>query len=109
MARLPVLALPGLCLLLGCVQMQVTPLSGLPVPAKAPGCDIQVMADMPRDRRYQELALIDANSPWDLQTLLPKLKERACALGADALVVKRSTLATGHHPAQVSVVAIRFL
>ncbi len=109
MTRLPILVLPGLCMLLGCVQMEVTPLSDLHVASKASGCDIQVMTEMPRDRKYQELALINAKSSSDFQTTLPKLKEKACALGADALVIKRSTMVQGDQWAQVSVVAIRSL
>ena len=109
MIRLSILALQVLGLSLGCVQMDVTPLSEHHVSAKAPGCDIQVLTEMPRGRKYEELALIQANSPWELQTTLVKLKEKACALGADALVIKSSTMVSGDQPAQISVVAIRFL
>jgi len=41
--------------------------------------------------------------------MLPSIKEKACAVGADAVVIKSSTLPTQKQPAQAYVVAIKFL
>lgn len=66
----------------------VSPMTSYMLPAKAPGCAVQVLDTMPL-ARVRQLALIDA---WGDQQasdtdLLPVLKSKACEVGADAVVI----------------------
>jgi len=88
-------AAPLLGATVGCGStVGVTPLTEARYPAKAQTCEIAVVTQVPTDRKYEELAVIDiatGQTIWDgkgLDAMLPPLKARACELGADALVLR---------------------
>ena len=98
-------------ILTGCNQawLEVTPISQKPISAKNPDCEIVVLSQMPTDKKYEELCIINASSGKPLNKMLPEIKAKACAMGADAIVIKSSTLPNGKEAAQVLVVAIKYL
>ena len=87
---IPLLLLLGL----GCgpVTTTVTPLVQPPLPARPENCEIQILTQAPTDRKYQELAILNTVTygaqPKDLNAMLPSIKAAACALGADAVIIK---------------------
>lgn len=80
----------------GCSQQRptsvmVTQVSDVIHPAKAPDCKMPILTEEPA-ARYQQVAIVEA---WaDLTdtaaTVLPKLRRKACATGADALLILNS-------------------
>ena len=98
-------------ILTGCrpVHIEVTRLSQTPAPVNHPVREIVVLSQMPTDRKYQEISLINAKSVLPLNDMLPEIRRKASELGADAIVIKTYTLPEHKESAQVLVVAIRFL
>ena len=96
--------------LAGCrpISTSVTPLVPGPFAARPEPCELAVMTEAPRDRPYQELALIHGLSAGPLTDLLPALKAEGCKLGADAIIIRSTTLGQGKQLNQATVVAIRF-
>ncbi|GMV05698.1 MAG: hypothetical protein AMXMBFR53_19750 [Gemmatimonadota bacterium] len=91
----------GLAVLLGvggCVSTTFVP-TGTLYPAKAANCEIQVFSSALPDRPYEELGMVEGEGDWwkaDLEDLLPKLKEEACAGGGDGIILFSSdTFAEG--------------
>jgi len=75
---------------------------------RPPGCALEVLEKAP-DRPHEELAELTATAPSaDGQAALAVLREPACRLGADALVVTHRTTPRGAQ-SMVSAVAIRWL
>ncbi len=66
----------------------VSPMTDYMRPAKAPGCAVQVLDTMPL-AKVRQLALIDAWGDQEASDsdLLPVIKSKACAVGADAVVI----------------------
>ena len=97
--------------LTGCayVHTEVVPLSSKSYDVKSKDCTILVLTQMPTDRKYEELSILNVAATVSLDGMLPSIKEKACAVGADAVVIKSSTLPTQKQPAQAYVVAIKFL
>ncbi len=89
-------ALPALLALAmaACVRPEttVTPLSKKSYPEKPQGCDIQVVTQVPKDRKYEEIAILNTVATEaqdkDLNGMLPSIKAAACRLGADAVLIK---------------------
>ncbi len=117
-----------LALLAGCtvaphITTDVTRIAPVAAPARPSGCDIQVFTQAPTDRKFEELAILNAATDTgsftkkDLASVLPTLKEKACAVGADAIILRNVEQggipvgdAYGHQtPTKVFCVAIRFL
>jgi hypothetical protein len=117
-----------LALLTGCtvaprITTDVTRIAPVAAPAKPTGCDIQVFTQAPTDRKFEELAILSAATDSgsftkkDLASILPTLKEKACAVGADAIIIRNVEQGDipvgdqyGHRtPTKVFGVAIRFL
>lgn len=117
-----------LALTLGCsiaprITTDVTRIAPTAAPARPAGCDIQVFTQAPTDRKFEELAILSAVtdtgsfSRKDLASVLPTLKEKACAVGADAIILRNVEQGNipvgdqyGHRtPTKVFGVAIRFL
>ena len=84
---------------LGCstiprVTTNVTKMSNSIYQSKPSNCEIQILTQMPTDSKYIELAILNAITDTgsfthkDLNSILPSLKEKACELGADAIVIK---------------------
>lgn len=104
----------GLVLLFGCsslapVWTDVTPLGRQhlePTPADAP---VATLTQFPTDRKYEELGLINLKGYGPLKDMIPVLATKARALGADAFVIKSSTMAVGDQMGEMSAVAIHFL
>ena len=117
-----------LALLAGCtvaphITTDVTRIAPVAAPARPSGCDIQVFTQAPTDRKFEELAILNAATDTgsftkkDLASVLPTLKEKACAVGADAIILRNVEQGGtpvgdpyGHQtPTKVFCVAIRFL
>ena len=117
-----------LALLVGCtvaphITTDVTRIAPVAAPARPSGCDIQVFTQAPTDRKFEELAILNAATDTgsftkkDLASVLPTLKEKACAVGADAIILRNVEQGGtpvgdpyGHQtPTKVFCVAIRFL
>jgi hypothetical protein len=119
----------GLLLVVACtpVKTNFSRLGVTSYPEKPTGCDIRILSQAPSGRKYDEIAILTtvANTPMrmplastfdpktgkDLNDMLPSLKETACKLGADAIVIKnvipgsREVESTG----KAYAVAIKFL
>jgi hypothetical protein len=119
----------GLMLVIACtpVKTNFSRLGVTSYPEKPKGCDVQILTQAPSGRKYDEIAILTtvANTPMrmplastfdpktgkDLNDMLPTLKETACKLGADAIVIKnvvpgsREVETTG----KAYAVAIKFL
>ena len=69
-------------------QVMVTQVATTIKPAKPPDCDMPVLTEEPATG-YQELAIVEAWSDVneDPAKVLPELKRKACATGAQALLV----------------------
>jgi hypothetical protein len=117
-----------LALMAGCtvaphITTDVTRIAPSVQPAKPAGCDIQILTQSPTDRKFQELAIISAVTDTgtfttkNLSAILPSLKEKACEVGADAIVIRNveqgGTPTMDQYgsrtPTRVYCVAIRFL
>ena len=119
----------GLVLMAACspVQTNFTRLSATNYPEKPKGSDIQILTQAPSDRKYDEIAILTtvANAPMrmplastfdpktgkDLNDMLPSLKETACKLGADAILIKNVIPGSGEPKStgKAYAVAIKFL
>lgn len=90
--------LAGLLGIGGCVSATFIP-TGRLYPAKAANCEIQVFSSALPDRPYEELGMVEGEGDsWksDLEDLLPKLKQEACAGGGDGIILFSSdTFAEG--------------
>ncbi len=69
-------------------QVMVTQVAAAIKPAKPPDCDMPVLTQEPATG-YQELAIVEAWSDVneDPAKVLPELKRKACATGAQALLI----------------------
>jgi hypothetical protein len=73
----------------GCVSATFVP-TGTLYPAKAADCEIQVFSSAAPDRPYEEVGIVEGEGDlWksDLEDVLPRLKEEACAGGGDAIIL----------------------
>jgi hypothetical protein len=81
----------------GCASTSVTRTGGNSYPSKPSDCSLQVISTFPKDSKYDELGIVHGKSGGSifhgqgLDSLLPDMKEEACKLGADALVLKGSS------------------
>ena len=82
---------------LGCaprVHFDVTPLGGRKYESRPSGSEVLIFTEIPKDRKCVELALLavstdmDSFTKKDFGSLLPKVKNKVCELGGDAVVVK---------------------
>jgi hypothetical protein len=90
------IAISALMVLAGCLstaaRVIVVPSgSGVSAPAKAAGCSLTVLRTPPRDQPYDELASLhyttDQGWSGDPAAAQNAIREQACALGADAVLV----------------------
>jgi len=91
--RFPPIVFLGLLVTVGCIPpaTSVTPLSQKAYQAKPGDCEIQILTQPPTNRKYEELAILNTIAGadgQDLNSMLPSIKETACRLGADAVVIK---------------------
>lgn len=97
-------------LALGCAAtgaVRVGPL-GPAAPPRGPGCSLEFLEKAP-ERPHERLAELTATAPSvDGQAALSVLRDPACQLGADALLVTHRTTPRGP-TSMVSAVAIRWL
>jgi hypothetical protein len=62
--------------------------------SRASDCEIKILTQMPIDQKYEELAIFSSITDEgsfthkDLDSRLPSIKAKACAIGADAIVIK---------------------
>ena len=82
---------------IGCASSaHMTRLSSNIYTSKPKGCAIEILTEMPtkKEVKYEELGIVTGVSGqhWaankTLDAMLPPMKDRACELGADALVLK---------------------
>lgn len=81
-------------LLIGCAGATITPLKDYQYKPKAEDCAVEIYNDPPKDKKYEELAVVTAKGGQtifegsDLATMLPDMKKKVCAMGGDALILK---------------------
>lgn len=79
-------------ILTGCATSRATYVASKRYPSRGKTCDLQIM-NLPPKKDYIELARIDARGGAtlfegsDLKSMLPEMKEKACRLGAHALII----------------------
>jgi len=106
-------------LTLACVSPRttVTLLNQKYQPSKSKDCDILVLTQAPTDRKYEELAILntvatDDMHGKDLNAMLPSIKEAACNLGADAVIIKNvepGSIGSNKSTGKAYTVAIKFI
>lgn len=116
------IAITALMVLAGCAsftapRVTVVPSgSGVSAPAKAADCSLTVLRAPPREQPYDELASLHytTNLFWsgDPATAQSAIREQACALGADAVLVTQEFMpgvpgGSGKPPTMAGL-AIRF-
>jgi len=69
-------------------EVLVTPVAAAIHPAKPPDCDMPVLTQEPT-AGYQQIAIVEAwaDVDEDPAKVLPELKRKACATGAEALLI----------------------
>jgi len=104
----------------GCASISMSQLSAKKYQAREKDCHIEVFANPPADKKFEELCLISARGGQsifegkDVDSLLPGMKEKACQAGADAIILKNSK-AGGYNfnapadRAEATAVAIKFV
>lgn len=103
-----------IALLAGCATMDTTRLTDKVYPAKPADCPIRVYTLRPSER-FEEIALLNGQDWASLDSIIPRLKEEACALGADAIVITHSRPYTStygsdtHENAKMTATAIKLL
>lgn len=94
-----VLLVAILTLTTGCITTRYAPTTSDSYTSKPAGCEIEVFITMLPDRDYVEIGIVEAKATlWksDIQDILPKLRERACEEGGDAIIMGESdTFAEG--------------
>lgn len=79
---------------------------------KPPGCNVPVLRNAPSDRPFDELASIHytmtQSSRGDPVEAAALIRDRACALGADAVLVTQEFVPGGDRPPTMAALAIRF-
>ena len=97
-------------------------------PSKPDGCEIQILTEAPKNRKYEEIAILNTvaygqlhpplaslymnTNDKDLNAMLPSIKAAACRLGADAILIKtvEAGLQTDHESyGKAYTVAIKFI
>ena len=84
----------GVLVAIGCAPVTtVTPVGTHSYPATPETCDIAILTQAPTDRKYEELGILNtiadqSTNGRDLNAMLPSMKAKACALGADAIILK---------------------
>lgn len=89
---MPATRLALLCLLLaGCSHVGVTPSgNGVTAAARPPNCNVEFLRTKAPERPYDELGSLHWEGTWKgAEAAQEDLRARACALGADAVVVTR--------------------
>jgi hypothetical protein len=94
---------------IGCGSVSVKPSpSGAMAESRAPGCTVEFLRAAP-ERRHDELGEIYSYYP---QVVVPQdvLREKACELGADAVIVTRDFLISNRGPDRklVAGIAIKY-
>lgn len=126
----------GLVLFIGCqpVSTSVTPLNQTSTSAKAENCLIEVLTSPPKERKYQEIAILNTVAtgvpssnplafvpligfffrpseqlPLNLNVMLPSMKAEACRLGAEAIIIKSVEPGDSNSPGKSFAVAIKYI
>lgn len=77
----------------GCITTRYAPTTSQSYTTKPKNCEIEVFITTLPDREYIEIGIVEAKATlWksDIQDILPKLKERACEEGGDAIIMGES-------------------
>ena len=97
------------------ITTTITRTSDIDYASKPSGCDIQILSQAPTNRKFVEIAIlntlaVEATYGKDLNAMLPSIKETACRLGADAVVIKNVEAGSAftHASGKVFGVAIKF-
>ena len=76
------------------VTTSVTKISNDSYASKPTNCEIQILTQIPADKKYVEIAILNATTDTDSVTkkdfnlVLPSLKAKACELGANAILIR---------------------
>ena len=99
-ARRPWLGLLMLCpvfaILVGCATATFVP-TGDRYTAKPEDCAIQVFSSKLPDRGYEEIGILEGKGSLgksSLENVLPKMKNEACLVGGDAIILGSSQMNT---------------
>ncbi len=104
----------------GCATTSTTQLGGDSSVSKPEDCEIQVFTVEPKDRQFEELCLVSARGGQSIfegksvADLIPQMKKKACACGADAIIIRTSkeggyNFGGAADRAEASATAIRFI
>jgi hypothetical protein len=90
------LAVPFLAVLAltvaGCAKSSYTVLKEYP--SKSEDCPIEVLTMQPQDKKYEEVAILNAEGGQNVfssrksEKLIAQLKRDACEVGADAIIIR---------------------
>jgi len=88
----------------GCVSATFVQ-TGIPYPPKSGDCELAVFSSALPDRAYEELGIVEGEGDlWkaDLEDILPRLREEACLVGGDALIMQsNNTFSEGREGTRV--------
>ena len=92
-------ALPVLVAMAGCVSAKYIQ-TGAAYPARASDCTIEVVSAGLPNREFEESGIVEGEGTFwkaDLQDVIPRLREEACLVGGDALILlSANKYADGH-------------
>ena len=84
--------------------------------SKPTDCNIQILSQVPPNSKFIEIAIlntlaVDQAYGKDLNAMLPSIRETACRLGADAVLIKNVESGSPYNDAtgKVYSVAIKFI
>ena len=101
----------------GCASINTMPVGKKLYEMKSEDCQLDVMSFPPNDKKYEEVCMVTMRSGLltkQVTNLLPKIKQTACACGADAIVIKSArqggwSLDLGANRAEMIIGAIRYV
>ena len=99
----------------GCASSSVQLLSAEQYPSKNSECPLDVFTSESKvTKKYKEIAIIthktkqDAFSDKGASSIIPELKEEACKLGADGLIVRSVQQGTWGEPGHGEAIAFKY-
>ena len=89
--------------------------TGASYPPRGKYCQIEVFSSRAPDREYDEIGIVEGTGSWwnaDLEDVLPRMKEEACLVGGEALIMGSSDTYTegreGTRAQRVTATVIRW-
>jgi len=113
--KVPIAFFITLAFLTGCASSSIQQLSSKTYAAKPVDCKLDIFTDASRVQvKYSEIAIVthktqqDAFSDKGASAITDALREEACKLGADGLIMKNVTQGTWGDPGRGEGIAIKF-